>query len=255
MARHARKQSNSGIYHVMLRGINRQNLFNNDDDLHKMISILSECTEISKVRLHGYCLMTNHVHILVQTGEIFDSETLPQFMKRITIRYAMYYNNKYSRIGSLFQDRYRSEAVETDAYYLAVLRYIHQNPVKAGITKTPSEYLWSSYGNYVGKPDFVYTDMADSMLGEAFKSYMEDAEDVETQIIGLDEEIYRLTDVELSNAIEEALKLPVSIIASLDREARNNALRLITEIKGSTYRQISRLTGLSIGLISTISSM
>ena len=250
MARHARKQSQSGMYHVMLHGINRQDLFHDNDDLQKMVTVLSECTEISRVCLHGYCLMTNHVHLLAQTGENSDSETLPQFMKRIAIRYAMYYNNKYNRVGSLFQDRYRSEAVETDAYFLAVLRYIHQNPVKAGIAKTPSECVWSSYGSYVGKTGFVYTDLADSMLGETFQSYMEDAG---TQYISLDEETYRLTDSELSTAIEEALKMPVSSIASLDRATRNNALRLITEMKGSTYRQISRLTGLSIGLISSVS--
>ena len=250
MARHARKQSQSGIYHVMLRGINRQDLFHNNDDLQKMITVLSECTEISRVRLHGYCLMTNHVHLLAQTGEDFDSETLAQYMKRIAVRYAMYYNNKYNRVGSLFQDRYRSEAVETDAYFLVALRYIHQNPVKAGIAKTPSEHVWSSYGNYVGRPGFVYTNMADSMLGETFENYMEDAG---VQCLDLDEETHRLTDAELSITVEETLKMPMSAIASLDRATRNNALRLITAMKGSTYRQISRLTGLSIGLISAAS--
>ena len=250
MARRTRKQSKSGIYHVMLRGMNRQDLFHNDDDMYKMISVLSECTEISGVRLHGYCLMTNHVHLLVQTGEDFDSEMLPQFMKRITVRYVTYYNNKNNRIGSLFQDRYRSEAVETDAYFLTVLRYIHRNPVKAGITKTPSEYIWSSYGNYVGKSGFVYTDMANSMLGETFESYMEfDG----TQCLDVDEDTHRLTDSELSIIVEETLKIPISAIVSLDRAERNDALRLISAIKGSTYRQISRLTGLSIGLISAAS--
>ena len=250
MARHARKQSKSGIYHVMLRGINRQDLFHNDDDMQRMISVLSESIEISGVRLHGYCLMTNHVHLLAQTGEDFDSETLPQFIKRIAVRYAMYYNKKNNRVGPLFQDRYRSEAVETDAYFLTVLRYIHRNPVKAGITKTPSEYIWSSYGNYIGKSGFVYTDMADSMLGETFESYMEvDG----TQCLDVDEDIHKLTDAELSIIVEDTLKIPMSAIVSLDRAVRNDALRLITAIKGSTYRQISRLTGLSIGLISAAS--
>ena len=104
MTRHARKQSKSGIHHIMLRGINRQDLFHDGDDLHKMITVLSECTEISGVRLHSYCLMVNHVHLLAQTGGDFDSETLPQYMKRIAIRYAMYYNNKDNRVGSLYND-------------------------------------------------------------------------------------------------------------------------------------------------------
>ena len=251
MPRNVRKQSKSGMYHVMLRGINRQELFHNEDDKNKMIEVLAKSTEISRVRLHGYCIMTNHVHLLAQTGEDIDTETLPQYMKRIGIRYAIYYNFMNSRVGSVFQDRYRSEAVETDAHFLTVLRYIHQNPVKAGITKSPADYIWSSYGNYIGKSAFVYTDMADSLLGENFENYME--EDTGTRCLDINDERKRLTDVELKMMVEDTLMMPISAIAALDRTVRNDALRHITAINGSTYRQISRLTGLSVGLIFAVS--
>ena len=163
----------------MLRGINRQDLFHDADDLWKIIDVLSEYVDVCGFYVHGYCLMTNHVHLLVQQNGKPGSETLAQFMKRIGISYVWYYNRKYERVGSLFQDRYKSEAVETDSYFMTVLRYIHRNPVKAGIVKSPSEYIWSSYSAYTGTPSFVYTDFGNALLGGRYSEFMEDDDKVE----------------------------------------------------------------------------
>lgn len=247
MPRQARKQSKSGAYHIMLRGINRQDLFHDNEDMGKLIGVLEACAELGKAQIHAYCLMANHVHIMAQTGSAPDAETLAQVMKRIGIRYAQYYNYKYRRVGALFQDRFKSEEIETNEYFLTVLRYIHRNPVKAGIVKLPFEYSWSSYDDYIRRDGFVYTDMGIALLGEGFETFMN--EDDKIACLDMSEASARMTDLELSAKIEEMVHLPVPIIASMERKARNEVLRQIIEIKGATYRQISRVTGVSIGAL------
>jgi putative transposase len=127
MPRVQRKKSNVGIYHVMMRGINRQSIFEDDEDNKKFIEILSKYRNISRYDIYAFCLMGNHVHILIRENE----EDLGQIMRRICGSYVYWFNCKYERIGPLFQDRYKSEPIEDDVYLLTVLRYIYQNPVKA----------------------------------------------------------------------------------------------------------------------------
>jgi REP element-mobilizing transposase RayT len=85
--------------------------------------------------------MDNHVHLLINEGD----DEIGKIMKRINISYSYYFNKKYGRIGHLFQDRFKSEGIDSDAYLLSVVRYIHNNPVKAGLVKNIEEYKWSSY--------------------------------------------------------------------------------------------------------------
>ena len=129
MPRHAREKSQSNIYHVMLRGVNRQIIFEDDRDRQYFMTAMQRCKEVSRYRLHAFCLMPNHVHLLIEPAE----EPLETVFKRIGVSYANYFNKRHERVGHLFQDRFRSENVETDEYYMTALRYILQNPVKAGI--------------------------------------------------------------------------------------------------------------------------
>ena len=144
MPRIARKKSISNIYHVMIRGINRQNIFEEDEDRICFMKILDYCKKISGFRLYAFVLMTNHVHLLIEPS----GETLNTVFSRIETRYAMWFNKKYQRVGYMFQDRFRSEAVETEQYFMTVLRYILQNPMKAGMESHPGNYRWSSYLAY-----------------------------------------------------------------------------------------------------------
>ena len=141
MTRQPRLSSQSGIYHVMLRGVNRQQIFEDEEDYRKFIFILHDMTSPKdelqrplppRCALYSYCLMPNHVHLLIQEKE----EKLSNTVKQIASRYAMYYNNKYEHFGHLFQDRFKSEPVDDYPYFLTLIRYIHQNPV-AG--KLPNE--------------------------------------------------------------------------------------------------------------------
>jgi REP element-mobilizing transposase RayT len=126
LSRTARRKSESGIYHVVLRGINRQTIFADDEDHEKFIQILSECKKISGYSLYGYCLMGNHVHLLIKE----ETEDLGKIMKRIGVRYVYWFNRKYGRSGHLFQDRFKSEPVDDDGYFMTVLEYITSKPAE-----------------------------------------------------------------------------------------------------------------------------
>ena len=145
MPRTARRLSKTGIYHVMVRGINRQDIFLDKVDRSMYLAKLSVVKERSDCQIYAYCLMVNHVHLLIAEG----SETISQVMKRLGCAYVYWYNQKYERIGHLFQDRFRSEPIDSEAYLLTALRYIHQNPVKAGIASSCDKFLWSSYHDYM----------------------------------------------------------------------------------------------------------
>ena len=131
----------------MLRGINGQQIFADNEDYEKLLEILKYCKAISEFEIFAYCLMSNHIHLLLQENK----EPIELVMKRIATRFVYWYNIKYQRLGHLFQDRFKSEPVENDEYFLTVVRYIHQNPVKAGICKKPQDYNYSSYNEFFRK--------------------------------------------------------------------------------------------------------
>lgn len=144
MPRQGRRLSESKNYHVMIRGNERKNIFLDDEDKKRFIEILSEKNKDRKFAIYAYCLMDNHVHLLINE----DSDEIGRVMKRINISYAYYFNKKYGRIGHLFQDRFKSQGIENDGYLLSAVRYIHNNPVKAGLVRNIEEYKWSSYTIY-----------------------------------------------------------------------------------------------------------
>ena len=155
MPRSARRRSATDIYHVMLRGINRQQIFMDSEDYLRFTRTLADCKQVSEFDLYAWCLMPNHIHLLIHVR----NEPLEKIVKRIGSRFVWWYNMKYDRIGHLFQDRYKSEPVEDDTYFLTVLRYILQNPMKAGLEDAPGSWPWSSYAHYCGSEDSL-TDTA-----------------------------------------------------------------------------------------------
>ena len=151
LPRTSRKRSRTKIYHIIIRGINRQTIFEEEEDISLFLQILKKFKEISGYKIFGYCIMGNHIHLLIKEGE----EELGIVMRRIGASFVYWYNFKYERSGHLFQDRFKSEVVEDANYLLNVLRYIHQNPVKAGLVKDISDYKWSSYSEYVDSVSIV----------------------------------------------------------------------------------------------------
>jgi len=140
----ARQKSESAVYHIMMRGNNRQKIFNSIKDKDRITEIIHEKVIIDEALLHAYCIMDNHLHLVIREGIAPISHT----MKRIGTSYASYYNKKHERIGHVFQDRFKSEVIESEKRLLAAVRYVHRNPVKAGISNLNS-YKWSSYKKYL----------------------------------------------------------------------------------------------------------
>ena len=149
MPRQARKVSELNIYHVILRGINRQIIFEEDNDYLQFISILKYYKNRCDFKIYAYCLMNNHIHLLIEHS----STNMETIMKKIEVKFVRWYNTKYQRVGHLFQDRYKSEPINDMRYFLTVFRYINQNPFHAGLESVIGTYPWSSYQEYLALDD------------------------------------------------------------------------------------------------------
>lgn len=149
MPRDARRVSPTGLYHIMLRGIDKMQIFHDDVDCIRYLCLLEQAQQPDRFEVLAYCLMGNHVHLLVRT-EKNSAAALETATKSLGVRYAAHYNGRYDRVGPLFQGRYKSQPVATAGYFLRLLRYIHNNPVAAGLCAAPNAYPWSSYPDYFG---------------------------------------------------------------------------------------------------------
>ena len=240
MPRIAREKSSTGIYHVMIRGINRQSIFIDEEDNEKFLEILELCKKISGFKIFGYCLMGNHLHLLIKE----ENENIEQIFRRIGARYVFWFNWKYKRSGHLFQDRFKSEAVEDEKYCITVLRYIHQNPQKAGLCKRIEDYQWSSYQDYMGRLGITDTGFLLDLLGEnSFAKYMNESNN--DKVLEMEAEKKRLTDQELSEKIFNELNIKAVMIQSEPKDRMIGLLEKILEFEGISSRQISRVTGIS----------
>ena len=245
MPRQARKKAESGIYHIMLRGINQQQIFEDDEDNQKFLEILRECKKLSGYRLLAYCLMGNHVHLLMREGK----ESLEQVFKRIGGRFVYWYNIKYQRVGHLFQDRFKSEPVEKDAYLLTVIRYIHQNPVKAGLCVRPEEYPYSSWREYLTQPWLADVEVTDTLIERDDLIAFHALPGNEKCLDIADKPMVRLTDEQAKVVMVKATGCEnASDFQRLTPIKRDKAILRLRK-SGLSLRQISRLTGVSIMII------
>ena len=238
MPRIRRKKSQSGYYHVILRGVNRQDISLDDEDRRKLLDCLKRYHEETGVVINAYCLMDNHIHLLVKA-----SDGLGLFVKKIASSYVYYYNRKYDRVGHLFQDRFRSEAVDTEGYLLRVYRYILQNPAKAGICKA-SGYPWSSWKSLESKHTFCDIRQILDIAGgrQALKEYVLQKNDDSC----LEADTYH--PFSETEALQETLRITggdnPQKIAGYPKEKRNEILQQLKKA-GLSIRQISRLTGIN----------
>lgn len=245
MPRQARKQAESGIYHTMLRGIDRQMIFEDTEDCDRFLDIVKDCRKACGFKLYAYCLMGNHVHLLLKT----ESDGLETIFKKIGGRYVYYYNVKYQRVGHLFQDRFKSEPVEDDAYFLTVLRYIHQNPVKANLCAKAEKYPYSSFAEYLYGSDFVDTDFALGMIVRDEFIKFNNAQNSDICLdIGATKRV-GVTDGKAKEIIAKVSKCEtITEFQSLEENKKERFIKRIYE-KGVSIRQLSRLTGTTKGMV------
>ncbi|MBI5465523.1 transposase [Candidatus Gottesmanbacteria bacterium] len=136
------------VYHITVRGNGRSDIFLETRDFLRILKRLKEYKEKLKFFLYAYVLMPNHFHLLLEPTA---RGTITKIMQTINTAYTMYFNKKYSHVGHVFQGRFHSIIVEKEPYLLEVSRYIHLNPVRAGLVTKPEDYSWSSYRTYLGK--------------------------------------------------------------------------------------------------------
>ena len=266
MPRHAREQSGTGIYHVMLRGVNRQSIFEDDEDNIRFISLLRDLVERfddsgqplpALCTVNAYCLMDNHVHLLLKE----QTERISSIIKRVGVAYAYYFNRKYGHNGHLFQDRFRSEPVNDIAYFMTLMRYIHQNPIKAGLVDDLQDYRWSSWHEYASTNLYPTTSVCavNSVLKRTNRQDLLDL--ISTPMELFDDPLDKgeeniqprcISDCEARELIRHLCNHSnICEIQTLQRKERNEILESIIRC-GVGVRQLARLTGVSYGIIQRI---
>ncbi|MEQ1921926.1 MAG: transposase [Pyrinomonadaceae bacterium] len=146
MARRARVEVEGGLYHLITRGNDRQDIFHSPDDYLKFLSLLLKQKERSAFYLYAYCLMTNLVHLLIER----QLDTVGSIMQRVLTGYSQYYNRRYRRVGHVFQGRHKAILCQSGGYLTKLVRYIHLNPVRAKMVVSAEDYPYSSHRAYLG---------------------------------------------------------------------------------------------------------
>ena len=240
LARTARLKSSTDIYHVILRGINRQQIFYEEEDYDYFIGLLERFRDISHYEIYAYCLMGNHIHLLIKVQE----EPLERIFRRLGASFVYWYNLKYQRAGHLFQDRFKSEPVEDDRYFLTVLRYILRNPVKAGLCSTPWEYPFSNDRAFCGEN---HPSLPCDLSREELSSFI--GQDLDDKCMDISEAPrHGMTDSSAKHLVLNEFGRIPPVINAENRGLINEAIRRLYE-KGVSIRQISRLTSISKSVV------
>ena len=241
MGRTARKYSISGYMHVIERGIGKQLIFEDEQDYRYYLLLLRKYSKEAAVSVCAYCLMDNHVHLLMCDK----NRQLSIMMKKIGVCYTHYFNTKYERTGHLFQDRFLSEPIDSLGYLLTAYRYILNNPVKAKICRV-SEYPWSSYGEFYNANSFVDTSWLKETLGEQYpyEKFMELSDYDNCLEFEKDK-----SDQFARQIIKRFLHIDSGTrLQAYSKPKRDEALRML-KAKGLSIRQIARLTGIGRGIV------
>jgi len=173
MARKPRYHNSGALYHVMLRGNGGQKIFFSDEDRCRMSLLIQHGVERYGHRIHAFCFMSNHIHLLVQVNHV----SISKIVHNLAFRYCQYINKRYSRVGHLFQGRFKAILLDENGYFLRLVRYIHMNPIRAKLVNEPTEYQWSSHRAYLGQENITWLTFEyalakfDNIIGSARRLY------------------------------------------------------------------------------------
>ncbi|RIW34267.1 transposase [Bacillus salacetis] len=252
----ARRKSKTGIYHIIVRGINRQEIFHDDQDRITYLKTLQRYALLFGLKVYAWCLMDNHVHLLVEEG----AEDISITMKRIGVSYVHYYHWKYKTSGHFFENRYKSEVVESKRYFLTVLRYIHQNPLKAGMVKHAVEWEWSNCRGYYENGAFPAGLLNSEPVLLMFAAESEDGKipfrqfnevlNIDACMEFTEKNQFRLTDDEARKKIKKVLpSTEIAHVKSMAKKQRDHFLREVKMVPGVSHRQAARILGVSVTLV------
>lgn len=255
MARRPRVFAAGLLYHVIVRGNQQRKTFCVEDDYQAYLDRLERYRTKYQVRIYAYCLMPNHVHLLVETG----SAPLGKFMQGLQQSYTQYFNRRYRKAGHLFQGRYKAIVCDKEKYLLALLRYIHLNPVRAGLAKRPEKYAYSGHRGYLksGATKLIDAQPILRLLGgpKRYESFVLD---------GLDEDhneaYYRVEDQrflgeegfgeEISRAVGEQQRRRMRPLEADLKEIARQLATTVEELQGKDRRwEVSRKRGKAVTML------
>ncbi len=237
-----RKKSNTNVYHVIIRGINKQNIFLDSQDFRKFLKELERTKEYYQYELYAYVLMPNHAHFI-----IYDAmKNLSNVMQSLNVSYSYYFNQKYERVGHLFENRFKSKSIEDEVYLKNVVRYIHKNPENAGIMQY---YPWVSYHEYVKNEkglidkNFIMKLFHDDI--SEFKIFHKKYN--KNQNLGNTYEmINKIEDEEAIKLMKEITKEENLIkIQNYEKDKKYKIIKKCMQIEGIKRVQIARITGMN----------
>lgn len=254
MPRSARRVSEGSIYHVVQRGVGKQILFEDDTDRRRYLGLVERFLgDLGEGELLAWCLMSNHVHLLAR----MPLPRLSEFMKRLGVAYARYFNDAHSRTGHLFQDRFKSEPVNDDGYLMTVVRYIHLNPVGVECGRA-EDYPWSSYMDYAGSRTsaIASTSLVLSAFGgrdELARFHRAEPQGREPQPLDIDAADARPRNDGDALALAKKLLDGANVyeIKGLERSQRNICIAKMRR-GGLSIRQIARITGIGANIVARV---
>ena len=250
MPRYARKRNEKGIHHVVVQGKRLDELFHHESDRELYLEILLKYKAQTGIKLYAFCILKNHVHLVI---EEMPDESISSFMRRVGVSFSYWYRKKYDlpRGEILFRGRYLSEPLETEEAVLAVVRHIHQEPVRAGLVRSMEAYKWSSYRLYLKPGDLVDRRLVlDSLhFGGGYVAYMNE-EEAKVSVL---EEVplkYGRSDDEAAALVQTRLQeAGFASLNALDGEEKNMFLRSLKFVDEISIQQLSRITGVNRGYI------
>lgn len=247
MSRISRKDFDSGFFHIMIQGINKEYIFKNKRDKEKYLFILKKYYSQYDVKIIAYCIMDNHAHFIIHTKNI---DEMSKYMHRINTLYAIDYNRINKRNGYVFRDRYKSQYIYDRSYLYKCLKYIHMNPVKAGIVKFEQEYKYSSYNDYKAKTEYINDEIIQLVFKneENYIELFDNINDIDVEIMDIDND-----NENFENAIKNYESKNNIKIQSIKKDKvvlKNLILELIE--KGYSQKQIAEKLEMNQSKISKI---
>ena len=244
----ARKEriTEPGFYHIINRGVERRNIFLEEEDYDKFLSILTEVFKQYDIILHSYCLMTNHYHLLIQTK----TKNISATMKRLNSLYSIYFNKKYNRFGHLWQGRFASYYLYDDIHFWYVTKYIERNPIKANMVKMIDHYKYQSFFQWKFKLKYLPLIKNSKIFDMTIKEYEEFINsDIQDELL---EKIYMSPKYIKKNDKMTILYKRLETFFEEDRDInRNKNIKKAFEY-GYTKTEISNYLNLSYNAIKNI---
>ena len=258
MTRQRRKISNSKVYHVIVKGIDDQDIFYDDQDRRFFLKQILNLKKEINYDVYSYCLMTNHIHMVIKS----EAKVLSKIMQSLMIRYVYYFNSRYERSGTLVQNRFKSKCVENQKYFLEVCRYIHRNPEKAGMAKTQN-YKWSSYQEYLGEEKIINKKVLLHYFNNDISEFVKYTTNLKLDDV---ENLYDYAEYEIRNRLldEEVIQIimkkfeifdvkdVVIFFKNKNRKELEKALLVIKNIKGTNKSQVARILRINRKFVSDV---